>query len=109
VELWYLHQQTGLEFSGTPEPRSVIQIIGNLPIAGAPDTKIARECWIFSESTVLNNLQSIAKENRYQLLDFPETDPALYISNHPGIERLSMTDRVDVSYPEPRLTYFRLT
>jgi hypothetical protein len=76
---------------------------------GAPDTKIARECWIFSESTVLNNLQSIAKENRYQLLDFPETDPALYISNDSGIERLSMTDRVDVSYPESQLTYFRLT
>jgi len=33
----------------------------------------------------------------------------LGISNHPGIERLSKRYRVDVSYPETRLTYSRLT
>jgi hypothetical protein len=86
----------------------VIQIIGNLSISGAQDTRIAKEFRIFPESTLLNNLQSIAKENRYQHLDFPETDPVQYISNHPGIERLSMPDRVDVSYPYPRLAYSRL-
>jgi hypothetical protein len=83
-------------FSGAPEPPCVIQIIGNLSISGAPDTRIAKEFGIFSESTLLNNLQSVAKENRYQLLDISETDPAQHISNHPGIERLSMPDRVDV-------------
>jgi len=95
-------------FSGAPEPPCVIQIIGNLSISGAPDTRIAKEFGIFSESTLLDNLQSIAKENQYQLLDISETDPAQHISNHPGIERLSMPDRVDVSYPETRLTYSRL-
>jgi len=95
-------------FSGTPEPPCVIQIIGNLSISGAPDTSIAKEFGIFSESTLLNNLQWIAKENRYQLLDFPETDPAQHISNHPGIERLSMPERVDELYPETWLAYSRL-
>ena len=95
-------------FPGAPEPPSVIQIIGNLPISGTPDTRIAKEFGIFSESTLLNNLQSIAKENRYQLLHISETDPAQHISNHPGIEQLSMPDRVDVSYPETRLAYSRL-
>jgi len=53
--------------------------------------RIAKEFWIFSESTVLNNLQSIAQENHYQLLDSPETDPAPYIWNYVGIERLQST------------------
>jgi len=95
-------------FPGAPEPPSVIQIIGNLPISGTPDTRIAKEFGIFSESTLLNNSQSMAKENRYQLLDISETDPAQHISDHPGIEQLSMPDRVDVSYPETRLAYSRL-
>jgi hypothetical protein len=86
----------------------VIQIKGNLSIAGAPDTRIGKEFGIFSESSLLNHLQSIAKENRFQLLDFPETYPAQNISNHPGIERLPMPDRVDVSYPETRLAYSSL-
>jgi len=58
---------------------------------------------------MLNILQSIAHEYHYQLLDSPETDSAQYISNHPGIERLSEWYRVDVSYPETQLTYSRLT
>jgi len=33
----------------------------------------------------------------------------LRISNHPGIERLSKRYQVDVSYPETRLAYSRLT
>jgi len=52
---------------------------------------------------MLNNLLSIAKENHYQLRDYPETDPAQYISNHPRIERLSQQYRVDVSYPDTRI------
>jgi len=58
---------------------------------------------------MLNHLQSIAPENHYQLLDYPETDPAQYISNYTGIERLSQRYRVDVSYPKARLTYSRRT
>jgi hypothetical protein len=64
---------------------------------------------IFSESTMLNNLQSIAKENHYQLLDLPETDPAQCISNYPRIETQSMQHPVDVSYPETWLADFQLT
>jgi len=99
----------GFEFSGAPEPPSVIQIIAYLSISGAPDTRIAKDFGIFTESTMLNILQSIAKENRFQLLDFPETYPAQYTSNHPGIERLSKRYQVDVSYPERQLAYSRLT
>ena len=87
----------------------MIQIIGNLSFSGAPDTRIANEFGISSESTLWNNLQSIAKENRYQLLDFSETDPAQHISDHPGIEQLSTPDRIDVSYPETWLACSRLT
>ena len=77
--------------------------------SGAPCTRIGKELGVFSESTLLNNLQSIAKQNQYQLLDFPETDAPQVIANHLGIERLSMPYRVDVSYPEMRLAYSRLT
>jgi len=52
--------------------------------------------------------QSIAQENRYQLLDPPATHPAEYISNHPFIERLSKRFRVAVSYPKTQLAYSRL-
>ena len=48
-----------------------------------------KEFGIFTESSMLNNLQSISQENGSQLLDSPETDPVQYISNHPGIDRLS--------------------
>jgi len=58
---------------------------------------------------MLNNLQSIAQVNHYQLLDSPETDPAQYISNHPWIERLSKRFGVDVSYPKTWLAHSRLT
>jgi len=71
------------------KPPCVIRIIGYFSISGAPDTRITKEFGIFTESTMLNNLKAIAKENCCQLYDFPETDPAQYISNHPGIERLS--------------------
>jgi hypothetical protein len=54
---------------------------------------------------MLNNLQSIAHENRYQHLDSPETEPSQYISKHPGIERLSKRYRVTVSHPKTRLAY----
>jgi len=46
---------------------------------------------------------------RYQHFDSPETDPSQYVSNHPGIERLSKRDRVNLSYRKTRLTYSRLT
>ena len=68
-----------------------------------------KEFEIFAESTMLNNLQSIAQENRCQLLDTSQTDPVLYISNHPEIDRLSREYRVDVSYPETQVAYSRLT
>jgi hypothetical protein len=87
----------------------VIGIIGYVSISCASNTRIAKEFGIFTELTMLNNLQSIPKENRYQLLDFPEKDPALYISNYLGIERLSKPYAVDVSYPEIWLAYSKLT
>jgi len=55
------------------------------------------EFGIFTKSTMLNNSQSIAQNNSYQLFDSPVTDPAQNISIHPGIERLSQRYRVDVS------------
>jgi len=55
-------------------------------ISSAQGTRILNEFGIFTESTMLNNVQSIAQENHYELLDTPETDPPQYISNHPGIE-----------------------
>jgi len=109
VDLWYLHQQTGLKFSGAREPPSVIENICYLSISGAPDTRIAKEFRIFTESTMLNNLLSIAKENVYQHLDFPEADPAQYISDHPGIERRSKQYQVDVWYSRTWLADSRLT
>ena len=87
----------------------MIQIICIMSISGTPDTKIAKEFGIFTESTLLNNLQPIAQENRYQHLHSLETDPAQYNSNHTGIERLCKRYRVDVSYPKTRLAYSRLT
>jgi hypothetical protein len=80
-----------------------------MSITGAPDSRIGKEFGIFSESTHVNNSHSIARENRYQLLDFPEADPVPYISNHSVIERLSKQYPVDVLYPETRLAYSRVT
>jgi len=96
-------------FSGAPELPRLIPILCYLSISGTPDTRVTREFGIFTESSMLNNLQSIAQENRSQLLDSPETDPVQYIANHAGIDRLSKRDRVDASYPETRLGYSRLT
>jgi len=87
----------------------VIQIICFLCIAGALDTRNAKEFGIFTESIMLNHLESIAYENCYQHLDSPATDSSQYISNHPGIEKLSKQYPVDVSYPKTWLAYFRLT
>ena len=66
------------------------------------------EFGIFTKSTMLNNSQSIAQNNSYQLFDSPVTDPAQNISIHPGIERLSQRYRVDVSWPKTSLMYFRI-
>jgi hypothetical protein len=63
-----------VEFSGGAQPPCVILIIGYLSVSGALDTRILNEFRIYSDSTMSNNLQSIAKENRDQLLDSPETD-----------------------------------
>jgi len=57
---------------------------------------------------MFDNLQSIAQENRSQLLDSPQTDLVQYISNHQRIDRLSKWYRVEVSYPETRLADFKL-
>ena len=99
----------GFHLRGPPKPPSVIQIIYFLPISGAPDTRIAKEFTIFTESTVLNNSQSIAQANRYQHRDYPETDPAQYIWNHPRIEKLSTRNRVAVLYFKTRPAYSRFT
>jgi hypothetical protein len=99
----------GFQLWGALEPPSVIQIIHFLSISGAPNTRIAKEFSIFGESTILINLLSIAQENCYQHLDSPGTDPAQYIMNHSGIERLSKRYQVDVSYYKTWLAYSRLT
>jgi len=109
LELLFLHQRLGFEFSVAPEPPCLIQIWFYVSISFAPDTRIAKGFGIFSESTMLNHLQSIAKENLYQLLDLPETDPVQYVSNHARIERQSRWYRVDASYHETWLAYSRLT
>jgi hypothetical protein len=70
-------------FSGTPEPLSLIPMIHCLSISGGPDTRVTKEFRIFSESIMMNDLQSVAQENRWQLLYSPETDLLQYISNHP--------------------------
>jgi hypothetical protein len=97
VKLCHWILWTGFQISGVPEPPCLIQIICFLSIAGAPDTRIAEEYGIFTESIMLDNLQSVAHDIRYQHLDSPETEPSQYISNHPGIERLSKRYWVDVS------------
>jgi len=99
----------GLQISGAPVPPCVIQIICFLSIAGAPDTRIVKEFGIFTESIMLNNLQSIAHENHYQHLDSPETGPLQYISNDPEIDILSKRYRIDVLYSNKRLAYSSLT
>jgi len=109
VELWYLHLWTGFQFSGAPEPQSMVLIICFLSISGAPNTRIAEEFMIFTELTMLNNLLSTVPENRNQHLNSPETDPAQYISNHPRIERLSKQYRVNLLYGKRWLAYSRLT
>lgn len=79
----------GFQFSSAHEPPSVIAIIQYLSISGTLDSRSVKEFRIFTESTMLSNLESIAKENCCQILDFPGTDPAQYITNHPGIGRQS--------------------
>jgi hypothetical protein len=96
-------------FSGVPELPSLIPIPCCMSISGAPETGVTKEFWIITESSMLNNLQSIAQENGFQHLDSHETDAVPYFSNHPGIDRLSKRYRVDVSYPETRLAYSKLT
>jgi len=109
VELWYLNQQTGFQFAGVPRPLRVNQTIRFLSIWGALDPRIAKQFGIFTESSILNNLQWIPQGNRYQHLDSTETDPALYICNYPGIERLFKRNQVGVSYPKIHLVYSWLT
>ena len=76
-------------FSGASELPSFIPIICCLYISGAPDARVTKELEIFTESTMLNKIESIALEYRCQLLDSPETDPVQYTSGHPEIDRLS--------------------
>lgn len=99
----------GFQCSGVPEPPRVIPILCFLSISGALDTRIAQQFRIFTESTMWNTVKSIAQENRYQHLDSPKTDRVLYVSNHPGMDRLTKGYRVDVSYPKTQLKYSRHT
>ena len=68
-----------------------------------------KEFGIFTKSTMSDDFQTIAYENRCQPLDSPETDPAQNISRHPGMERWSRQYQVDVSYPKTWLADSRLT
>ena len=108
AELWYRILWTGFQLSDAPEPLFVIQRICFLSIADTTDTQIGQQFGILTDSIMVNCLQSIARENRYQHLESPETDPSQYISNHPGIERLSTRYRVDVFYPKTWHLYSRL-
>jgi hypothetical protein len=63
----------GLKLSDAPEPPCVFQIIFFLSIAGTPDSRIAKEFGISTESITLNDLQAIPRENRCQYLDSPES------------------------------------
>jgi len=92
-----------------PESASVIQIVCYLPSLATLDTRIVKAFRILTELTMLNNLQSVAKENRNQLLDFHETDPAQYISDDQGIERQPKQEQVHESYPKTALKYSRIT
>jgi hypothetical protein len=96
-------------FSSAPELPRLIPILCCLSTSGAPDTRVTKELGIFTESSMVNNVQPIAQENHSQLFDLPETVPEQYISNHPAIDRRTKRYRVDVSYPETRLAYFRIT
>jgi len=109
VELCVRNLQTRSGFSGASELPNLIPIPCDLSISGAPDTSVTKAFEIFTESSMLNDLQSIAQENCTQLLYSDDTDPVQYISNHPGINRLSKRYRVGVSYPETWLAYSRLT
>jgi hypothetical protein len=93
--------------TGAPDLPSLIPTNSYLSISDTPDTKFLKELRIFTDSPMLNNVQLIAQENHCQLLDFSVTHPRQYISNNPGIDRLSMQHRVDVSYPETLLAYSR--
>jgi len=107
VELEYLNVRKELQFSGALEPPSVTQIIWLLAIRAILDARIGEEFVIFTKSAMLNNLHSIAQDSHYQHLDSHETEPALYISNYQGIERMSKQYRVDVQYPKTHLAYSR--
>jgi hypothetical protein len=61
-------------FSGAPQLPYVISVIYCVLISGALDITVMKEFAIVTESTMLNNLQSMTQENRSQLLDSPETD-----------------------------------
>jgi hypothetical protein len=87
----------------------LISIICCWSISATLHTTVMIEFVLFTASWMLNNLQSIAQKNRWQLLDPPETDPVQYICNHPWIQTHSKHYRVDVLYPQMRFVYFRLT
>jgi len=97
-----------IHVSGAPEPPRPFVIIPLVSIWGAPDTTVTKDFTIFNESTILEDVHSIAQQNCCQSLDSAGTDLAQNISNHPEIESLSKQYRVDVSYSETRLVYSNL-
>jgi hypothetical protein len=68
-----------------------------MPIPGTLDATVPKEFGIFTESTFLNDYQSIAQDNRCKILHPPEINLAQNIINHAGIQRLPKRYRVDVS------------
>lgn len=98
----------GFQFSAASEPPIVIQLIWVFSISGTPDTRITKLFGIFTTSTMLNNVLSIAQEHCYQHLDSPAADSALYISDLQGIQTLSKQCQVDVLKPNRHLADSRL-
>jgi len=61
VQWLYRNWQTRFVFSGTPEPPSLFPIICCMSISGTPDTRVTKFLGISSESTMVNNSESISE------------------------------------------------
>jgi hypothetical protein len=109
VELWFRNPHTTSGFSGGPQLRILIPFLCCLPISDVPDSRVTKEFGIFTESLIMNNLQSIAQENCSQLVNSLETVSVQYIANLPGRDKLFTRYRVDVSPPEILRAYSSLT
>jgi hypothetical protein len=108
VQLGCLNLRMGFQLLAASEPPIGIQLIWVLLISGTPDTRIAKQFGIFTESTMLNHVPSITQAHCYQHLNSPGANSALYIANHEGIQTLSKHVHVDISKPDIHLANSRL-